>query len=98
MKNVFNIIRQENGFPKPDEYWEAVFRDEENYPEKSEYQGECDVGQIFDPVSEVELLGHAKNDIVGVKEKVLSLPYACWNMLSHAYELLDKVQEYLYKR
>lgn len=53
---------------------------------------------IYDPhpISEIELLGFAKNNIV--EEMVLSLPYECWIMLSQARELIDKVQEYLYNR
>lgn len=48
------------------------------------------------PISDVELLGHAKNNIVEVKEMELSLPCEYWIMLSQAYEMLDKVQEFLY--
>ena len=50
------------------------------------------------PLSDVELLGCAKNDIAEVEEMVLSLPYECWIMLSLARELLNRVQEYLYNR
>lgn len=50
------------------------------------------------PISEIELLGHAKNNIAEVEKMVLCLPYECWIMLSQAYEMLDMVQEYLYNR
>lgn len=50
------------------------------------------------PISEIELLGCAKNNIAEVREMVLCLPYECWIMLSQAYEMLDMVQEYLYNR
>lgn len=48
------------------------------------------------PISDVELLGHAKNNIVEVKDMELSLPYEYWVMLSQAFEMLNRVQEYLY--
>lgn len=59
---------------------------------------ETNCNEIYElhPISEVELLGHAKNNIVEVKEMVLSLPCEYWIMLSQAYEMLDEVQEYLY--
>lgn len=57
MEKMLNTRCQESDFTKPDEYWEAVLWDEESYPEKADCEGECDVDQIFGPVSEVELLG-----------------------------------------
>lgn len=48
------------------------------------------------PISDVELLGHAKNNIVEVQEMELSLPPECWDMLSQAFKMLDQVQEFLY--
>ena len=48
------------------------------------------------PISEIELLGCAKNNIAEVEEMILSLPYEHWLMLAQAFELLDQVQEYLY--
>ena len=50
------------------------------------------------PISEIELLGYAKNNIVEVEEMILSLPYEHWLMLALAFKLLDQVQEYLYNR
>lgn len=53
---------------------------------------------IFEPhpIGEVELLGHAKNDIVEVKQMALCLSYEHCAMLSQAYKLLHQVQEYLF--
>lgn len=48
------------------------------------------------PISDVELLGHAKNNIVEVQEMELSLPPECWVILSQAFKMLDQVQEYLF--
>lgn len=59
---------------------------------------ETDCNGIYNPhpISEIELLGRAKNDIAEVEEMVLSLPYEYWVMLSQAFEMLDRVQKYLY--
>ena len=48
------------------------------------------------PISEIELLGYAKNNIAEARNMVLCLPYEHWLMLDWAYELLDQVQEYLF--
>lgn len=60
---------------------------------------ETNCNEIYEPhpTSEIELLGYAKNNIVEAKEMILSLPFEYWIMLSQAYEMLDEVQEYLYK-
>lgn len=51
---------------------------------------------VAHPISDVELLDHAKNNIVEVQEMELSLPPECWVMLSQAFKMLDQVQEYLF--
>ena len=48
------------------------------------------------PISDVELLGHAKNNIVEVMEMSPCLPFESWEMLRNAYNWLDKVQELLF--
>ena len=50
------------------------------------------------PISDVELLGYAKNNIVEVQEMERSLPPECRVMLSQAFKMLDQVQEYLYNQ
>ncbi len=59
---------------------------------------ELDYNTIYEPhpMSEVELLGYAKNYIVEVEQMVEKLPYEHWMMLSAAYRQLDEVQEYLF--
>lgn len=53
---------------------------------------------IYDPypISAIELLGCAKNDIMEAEGKIRSLPYEQWVGLSKAREILNNVQEYLY--
>ena len=98
MKNLNNC--QQAVFVMSDERWEALFRDEKNHPEKADCEGECDIGQIFGPrpISAIELLIQAKNDIVSAGKEAETLPYKHWQMLSHSLALLSEVQEYLYNR
>lgn len=58
---------------------------------------ETNYNEVYEPhpVSEVELLGYAKNYIVEVEEMVKKLPYEHWVGLACAYRLLDAVQEHL---
>ena len=102
MKKLLNNSYSESDSMKPDEYWEALFQDEGNYPEKSDCKGECNIGEIFEPhpVSALDLIGQAKNLIVQIegmeeKEKLL---YGHIDMLSSAFALLCEVEEYLYSK
>lgn len=99
MKKVYNNCYQSD-FVTPDEYWEALFQDEKNHPEKANCEGECDVSRIFGPcpISAIELLSQAKNDIVSAGKMAETLPYEHWKMLSHSLALLSEVQKYLYNR
>lgn len=99
MKTLNNNCQQ-GDFVVPDEYWEAVLWDEESFPEKVGSEGECDVDQIFGPrpISAIELLSQAKNDIMSAGKVAEMLPYEHWQMLSHSLALLSEVQEYLYNR
>lgn len=102
MKKLLNNSYSERDSMKPDEYWEAVFQDEENYSEKSDCKEECDISEIFEPhpVSALDLIGQAMNLIVRIegmeeKEKLL---YEHLDMLSSAFALLYEVEEYLYSK
>lgn len=46
----------------------------------------------------IELLGHAKNNIVEAKEKAPELSQEYLDKLSFAYSLLNEVQECLFKK
>lgn len=100
MKKLFNNSYPESDSMECDEYWETLFQDEKNHPEKANCEGECDVGQIFGPrpISAIELLSQARNGIVSAGKVAETLPYEHWQMLSHSLALLSKVQEYLYNR
>ena len=100
VKKLLSNSYSESDSMKPDEYWEAVFQDEGNYPEKSDC--ECDSGEILEPcpISALDLIGQAMNLIVQIegmegKEKLL---YEHIDMLSSAFALLCEVEEYLYSK
>ncbi len=54
-----------------------------------------DMYEYFE-INLIELLGCTKNNIVEAKEKVKDLPEKYKEKLSHAYDLIDEVQEFLY--
>jgi len=59
---------------------------------------ESDYNAIYEPhpISEVELLGYAKNYIVEVEQMLDKLPCKHRLKLAFAFYLIDEVQEYLF--
>ena len=58
----------------------------------------CYNDEIYEPhpISSIELLGYAKNDIAEVQEIEDRLPEKYRTVLTLAYNMLSDVQEYLY--
>ena len=52
----------------------------------------------LNPLTPVELLGYAKNDIAEAQEAAGDLPPILMEKLKTAYALLDGVQEYLFHK